>query len=79
MIKQKTLISGAGYGIGREIAEKFATFFSATNPESFLEQFQEWDKSIKRAANPKSEQDESICWKKATKELEKITVKNVNL
>ena len=24
MIRQKTLISGAGYGIGREIAEKFA-------------------------------------------------------
>ena len=23
MIRQKTLISGAGYGIGREIAEKF--------------------------------------------------------
>ena len=60
----------------REVGEKFATFFSGRSPESFLRQFEEWDLSLKREANPKSESDESICWKKATKELEKITVKN---
>ncbi|OUV31291.1 MAG: hypothetical protein CBC60_00650 [Betaproteobacteria bacterium TMED100] len=60
----------------REVGEKFATFFSGKSPESFLRQFEEWDLSLKREANPKCESDESICWKKATKELEKITVKN---
>ena len=56
----------------REVGEKFATFFSGRSPESFLRQFEEWDLSLKREADPKSESDESICWKKATKDLEKI-------
>jgi len=60
----------------REVANKFATFFSATDPQSFLKQFQQWENSLKRAVNAKTESVESICWKKATKELEKITVKN---
>ena len=60
----------------REVAAKFATFFSGSDPQLFLNQFIEWQLSVKAAVIAKSEPVTSICWKKATKEIEKITVKN---
>ncbi len=60
----------------REVADKFATFFSASEPKIFLNQFLEWESSINRSSNVKSESVQSICWKKATKELQNVTVKN---
>ena len=59
----------------REVAEEFATFFSCNTPEAFLVQFQKWELSLNTQLSAKSDSVESICWKKATKELENITVK----
>ncbi|OUW01412.1 MAG: hypothetical protein CBD16_05590 [Betaproteobacteria bacterium TMED156] len=60
----------------REIADKFATFFSSTDSKFFVKEFLEWEKTLKGSVISKAESVESICWKKATKELANLTLKN---
>ncbi len=61
-------------GVFREIDEKFKsfTFFSSKNPFEFKKQFLAWKNGVRRQKRKILSSSNSICWKKATKELENV-------
>jgi len=61
-------------GVFREIDESLNsfTFFSSKNPVEFKKQFSAWKNRVKRQKKKNLSSTNSICWKKATKELENV-------
>ena len=62
--------------IYREVAEKYPaiTFFPSHDKDALLDYFLRWRKGLKSKNRVKKLAGKEICWKKATKDLQKIII-----
>ena len=60
--------------IYREIGETYLgiEYFSGENPKRIADEFRLWRRKLNQKNKPKNDASMEICWKKATKDLEKI-------
>ena len=60
----------------REIGNvyKNITFYKGVKPEDIARQFLEWKSSLKGRNHREKKDSKTICWKKATKDLQKIII-----
>jgi glycosyltransferase involved in cell wall biosynthesis len=60
----------------REISLAYGniTFYTGDKPEGIARQFQEWKSSLLCKNGRKKRNSKTICWKKATKDLQKIII-----
>ena len=60
----------------REIGHinKNITFYKGGEPEDIAKQFLEWKSSLNGRNRREKKDSKTICWKKATKDLQKIII-----
>ena len=65
-----------GIPVFREIGSVYGniTFYEGDKPEDVAKQFLEWKSSLKARNHLEKKGSKTICWKKATKDLQKIII-----